>query len=109
MDLKEVGRMPHLWPDYNGNFVDVPWSLSKEGKLQMIKSIKSVRFPIGFGVNFKKAFTKGNETTGMKTRDWHNFLRVHMCTSVNIIYIIYYNPFKCFMFYFFYLWSYYLV
>ena len=69
MDLKEVGRMPHLWPDYNGNFVDDPWSLSKEGKLQMIKSIKSVRFPTGFGLNFKKTFTKGNEITGMKTHD----------------------------------------
>ena len=33
MDLKEVGRMPHLWPDYIGNFVDDSWSLSKEGKL----------------------------------------------------------------------------
>ena len=54
MDLKEAGRMPHLWLDDDRDFVDNPWSLTKEGKGQMIKSIKSVRFPIGFGVNFKK-------------------------------------------------------
>ena len=31
MDLKEVDRMPHLWPDDDGKFVDDPWSLTKEG------------------------------------------------------------------------------
>ena len=66
MDLKEAGIMPHLWPYDDGNFVDDPWSLTKEGKGHMIKSIKSVRFPTGFGVNFKKAFMKGNELAGMK-------------------------------------------
>ena len=76
MDLKEVGRMPHLWPNDDGNFVADPWSLTKEGKEKMIKSIKSVRFPTGFAVNFKNAFSKGNELVGMKTHDWHNFLRV---------------------------------
>ena len=99
MDLKEAGRMPHLWPDDDGNFVDDPWSLTKEGKGQKIKSIKSVRFPIGFGVNFKKAFTKGNELAGIKTHDWHNFLRVHMCIMVEVIYIIYYMPLKLFCFF----------
>ena len=88
MDLKEVGIMPHLWPNDDSNFVDDPWSLAKEGKGNMIKSIKSVRFLIGFGVNFKKAFTKGNELVGMKTHDWHSYLRVRMCTVVEIIYII---------------------
>ena len=58
MDLKEVGRMPHLWTDDNGNFVVDPWSLTKEGKREMIKSIKSLKFPTSFGANFKKAFKK---------------------------------------------------
>ena len=69
MDLKEVGRMPHLWLDDDGNFVDDPWSLTKEGKGQMIKSLKSIRFPTSFGVNFEKAFMKGNDLAGMKTHN----------------------------------------
>ena len=85
----------------DGNFVDDPWSLTKEGKGQKIKSIKSVRFPTRFGVNFKKAFMKGNELVGMKTHDWHNFLRMRMCKLVEVIYIIYYMPLK--LFYFFHL------
>jgi len=101
MDLKEVGRMPHLWPDDNGNFADDPWSLSKEGKGQMIKSIKSVRFPTSFGVNFKKVFTKGNELIGMKTHDWHNFLRVCKFILIDIIYIINYIFLKLFFFIYF--------
>ena len=99
MDLKEAGRMPHHWPDDDGNFVDNPWSLTKEGKGEMIKSIKSVRFPTSFGVNFKKEFTKGNELDGMKTHDWHNFLRMRMCKLVEVIYIIYYMPLKLFYFF----------
>ena len=86
MDLKEVGIMPHLWPDDDSNFVDDPWSLTKEGKEKMIKSIKSIRFPTSFGVNFKKAFKKGNELAGMKTHNWNNFLRVCMCTLIEVIY-----------------------
>ena len=65
----------------------------------MIKSIKSVRFPTDFGVNFKKEFTKGNELAGMKTHDWHNFLRVCMCTLIEFNYIIYYMPLKLFCFF----------
>ena len=93
--------MSHLWWDDDGNFVDDPWSLTKEGKGKMIKSIKSVRFPTYFGVNFKMAFMKVNELAGMKTHDWYNFLRVRMCAMVEFIYIIYYMPLK--LFYFFHL------
>ena len=39
MDLKEARRMLHHWTDDDGNFVDDPWSLTKEGKGKMIKSI----------------------------------------------------------------------
>ena len=82
----------------DGNFVDDPWYLTKEGKGKMIKSIKSVRFPTDFGVNFKKEFTKGNEFAGMNTHDWHNFLRVCMCTLIEVIYITYY-VFKIILFF----------
>ena len=91
----------HKFPNDDGNFVDDPWYLTKTSKGKMIKSIKSVILPTRFGVNFKKAFTKGNELAGMKTHDWHNFLRVRMCTMVEVIYIIYYIPLE--LFYFFHL------
>ena len=82
--------MSHLWPDDDGNIVNDPWSLKNEGKGHMIKSIKLVRFPTGFGVKFNKAFMKGNELAGLKNHDWHNFLRVSMCALIEVIYIIYY-------------------
>ena len=50
----------------------------------MIKSIKSVRFPTYFGVNFKMAFMKVNELVGVRDnaylmpllefRDWFEIL-----------------------------------
>jgi hypothetical protein len=76
-DLQVANIMPNMWLHENNSYVHAPWIFTLEERENMINTMKSIRFPSGFGATLKNLFTRdGSEFSGLKTHDWHNWIKV---------------------------------
>jgi hypothetical protein len=68
----------------------LPW-LFKEDESNVVKEIiLKIRFPIGFASNIKNILTKKGEIGGLKTHDWHIFIKV-----ISFIYLLCIGKNRC--------------
>jgi hypothetical protein len=80
--LVEYNSKPHLWSRENsitGNIEHpkTPWVLTPEEISILNIRIRSIRTPTGHGASLRNIFTMDDTAlSGLKTHDWHNFLKV---------------------------------
>ena len=68
----------------------LPW-LFKEDESNVVKElIRKIRFPIGFASNVKNILTKKGEFGGLKTHDWHTFIKV-----ISFVYLLCIGKNRC--------------
>ena len=58
------------------NINSIPWMFT-EKKSNVIKEVmRKIKFPTGFCTNMKNIITKKGDFVGVKTHDWHIFMKV---------------------------------
>ena len=55
---------------------NLPWLLTKQQSNDVKEVIQRIKFPMGFASNIKNILTKKGEFGGVKTHDWHTFIKV---------------------------------
>ena len=55
---------------------NLPWLLTKKQSNDVKEVIQRIKFPMGFASNIKNILTKKGEFGGVKTNDWHTFIKV---------------------------------
>jgi hypothetical protein len=70
--------------DSQQNHHVAPWILSKDNLELVNNVILTIRKPIGYSSSLRKLFTIDGQLTGMKTRDHHDLLKVHITNVVMI-------------------------
>jgi hypothetical protein len=76
---------------------NLPWLLTKKQSNDVKEVIQRIKFPTGFASNIKNILMKNGEFGGVKTHDWHTFIKV-----IILIYIfIYIGLIDIFVFVFF--------
>ena len=75
-DLKEFCHRPELHRDENANkYPKACYTLDKDGKEQLCKWIKKLKFPDGYVSNLGRCVDLGgNKIYGMKSHDCHIFM-----------------------------------
>ena len=61
---------------YAQNISALPWLLTEKQSKDVKEVIEKIKFPIGFFSNMKNILTKKGELVGVKTHDWHTFIKV---------------------------------
>ena len=61
------GRQPNI---------SLPWCLMEKQRNIVKEVIRKIRFPMGFSSNIKNILTKKGDFGGVKTHDWHTFIKV---------------------------------
>ena len=67
------------------NINSLSWLLMEQQSNFVKEVIQKIKFPIGFCSNMKNIITKKGDFAGVKTRDWHVFIKV-----IIIVYILLY-------------------
>lgn len=81
-DLKYHNYKPTLWPivdDESGKttYMPAPWVLTKQEINTVNERMRSIRTPTGYGASLQNMFTMDDTAlSGLKTHDWHNFMKV---------------------------------
>ena len=81
-DLKICNCKPSLWPIVNDEtgkitYSQAPWVLTRQEISIINEWIRSIRTPTGYGASLQNMFTMDdNSLSGLKTHDWHNFIKV---------------------------------
>ena len=61
----------------NGNRnISLPWLLMEQQRNAIKQVIQKIRFPTGFSSNIKNILTQKGDFGGVKTHDWHTFIKV---------------------------------
>ena len=61
----------------NGNRnISLTWLLTEQQRNAIKEVIKKIRFPTGFSSNIQNILTKNGDFGGVKTHDWHTFIKV---------------------------------
>jgi hypothetical protein len=55
---------------------NLPWLLTEQQRNDVKEVIQRIKFPMGFASNIKNILTKKGEFGGVKTHDWHTFIKV---------------------------------
>ena len=58
------------------NINSLPWMLTKQQSNVVKEVMRKIKFPVGFCVNIKNIITNKGDFTGVKTHDWHIFMKV---------------------------------
>lgn len=59
----------------NQNICALPWLLTEQQSKDVKEVIEKIKFPTGFSSNIKNILTKKGELGGVKTHDWHTFIK----------------------------------
>jgi hypothetical protein len=54
----------------------LPWLLTEKQRNDVKEVIRRIKFPTGFSSNINNILTKKGEFGGVKTHDWHTFIKV---------------------------------
>ena len=76
------------------NIRSLPWLLSEQQSNAVKEVIHKMKFPIGFCSNIKNILTRKGDFGGVKTHDWHIFIKV----IIFLVYILLYYNTACFLF-----------
>lgn len=57
------------------NISTLPWLLLKKQSKDVKEVLKKINFPTAFCSNIKNTVTKKGELGGLKTHDWHMFIK----------------------------------
>jgi hypothetical protein len=80
----------------DGDRNNLPWLLTEQQSNDVKEVIQRIKFPTGFASNINNILTKKGEFGGVKTHDWHTFIKV-----IILVYIFIYWPYTSFKFFFF--------
>jgi hypothetical protein len=73
---------------------NLPWLLTEQQSNDVKEVIQRIKFPTGFSSNIKNILTKKGEFGGVKTHDWHTFIKVIILVYIFIyigpIYLLYF-------------------
>ena len=58
------------------NINSLPWMLTDQQSNVVKEVIRKIKFPTGFCANMKNIITKKGDFAGVKTHDWHVFMKV---------------------------------
>jgi hypothetical protein len=78
---------------------NLPWLLTEKQSNDVQEVIQRIKFPAGFSSNINNILAKKGEFGGVKTHDWHTFIKV-----IILVYIFIYIsnwPYTSFKFFFF--------
>ena len=64
------------------NIKSLPWILMEQQSNFVKKNIGKIKFHIGFCVNMKNIITKKGDFVGVKTHDWHVFMKIIITVSI---------------------------
>ena len=65
-----------IWSNSNGYQNKFPWLLIEKQSYDVKEVIQRIKFPIGFSSNIYNILLKKGEFGGVKTHDWHTFIKV---------------------------------
>jgi hypothetical protein len=68
----------------------LPWLFEEDERNVVKELIQKIRFPIGFSSNIKNILTKKGEFGGLKTHEWHTFIKV-----ISFIYLLCIGKNRC--------------
>ena len=54
----------------------LPWLLTEQQRNIVKEVIRKIRFPTGFSSNIQNILTKKGDFGGVKTHEWHTFIKV---------------------------------
>jgi hypothetical protein len=78
-DIQEANHAMHDLIDSNRNVGDqnrLPWLFTEQESNVVKEAIQKIKFPTGFSSNIKNILTKKGDFGGVKTHDWHTFIKV---------------------------------
>jgi hypothetical protein len=82
---------------------NLPWLLTEQQSNDVKEVIQRIKFPTGFASNINNILTKKGEFGGVKTHDWHTFIKViilvYIFIYIGLIHLL------SFLFFFCLLWS----
>ena len=58
------------------NISSLPWLFLEQQRKYVKEVFEKIKFPTGFSSNMKNILTKKCELGGVKTHDWHTFIKV---------------------------------
>ena len=56
--------------------ISLPWCLTEQQSNIVKEVIRKIRFPTGFSSNINNILTKKGDFDGVKTHEWHTFIKV---------------------------------
>jgi hypothetical protein len=72
----------------DGDKNNLPWLLKEKQNNGLIEVIQKIKFPMSFCSNIKNILTKKGELGGVKTHDWHTFIKVINHFSIHIYILV---------------------
>ena len=66
------------------NIISLPWLLTEQQSNDMKEVIQKIRFSTGFSLNIQNILTKNSDFGGVKTHDWHTFIKVIIYVKISI-------------------------
>ena len=80
-DIREANHaLQSIIINYNGDGreqnTSLPWLLTEQQSNIVKEVIRKIRFPTGFSSNIQNILTKKGDFGGVKTHDWHTFIKV---------------------------------
>ena len=81
---KDIQERNHAMKDFiqfhtNGeqvNINSIPWMFTKQQSNVVKEVMRKIKFPTRFCANLKNIITKKSDFAGVKTHDWHVFIKV---------------------------------
>ena len=70
-------REEHLWGS-------TPWLLTEQQSNDVKEVIRRIKFPTGFSSNINNILMKKGEFCGVKTHDWHTFVKVMLRVNLRL-------------------------
>ena len=58
------------------NINSIPWMFTEQQSNVVKEVMRKIKFPTGFCANLKNIITKKGDFAGVKTHDWHVFIKV---------------------------------
>jgi hypothetical protein len=74
----------------DGDKNNLPWLLTEQQNNGVKEVIQKIKFPTGFCSNIKNFLMKKGEFGGVKTHDWHTFIKVINHFSIHIYILVVY-------------------
>lgn len=94
-DIQEVNHVMQsgIKSNRNGDWNNLPWLLIERQRNDVKDVIWRITFHVGFSSNISNILTKKVEFDGVKTHDFHNFIKVIILLYIFIYWYIYIHSF----------------